>query len=109
MHRKQHPVTTWVFENSENGRPYDLATFGSKKIKTMLEGSGVGWHGFHAFRRGFATRLHEAGVQDTTIQSLMRHSSLSVTMKHYVKSLETAKVEAMKKLEAVAHMRKKSK
>lgn len=97
-HRKNNPGTTWVFE-SPLGKPFDLATIGSKGIKPALENGAVAWHGWHALRRGFATRLHEAGVQDRIIQSLMRHSSLSVTMKHYVKALPEANVKAMQRLE----------
>ena len=96
-HRKRNPLTIWIFEGPYV-KPYDLATLGSKTIKSELEGSGVEWKGWHALRRGFATRLHEAGVQDRIIQSLMRHSSLSVTMKHYVKATSAANVEAMQKL-----------
>jgi integrase len=98
-HRKKNPLTVWVFEGPY-ARPLDLATLGSKNIKTALVGTAATWKGWHALRRGFATRLHEAGVQDKIIQSLMRHSSLSVTMKHYVKALPAANVEAMQKLSA---------
>jgi integrase len=97
-HRKANLYSTWVLENAEHNKPYDLATMGSKAIKEVLMGSGVQWHGWHACRRGFATRLHEHGVQDRIIQALMRHSSLSVTMKHYVKTTPTANVEAIRKL-----------
>jgi integrase len=69
-----------------------------KAIKDALTGSEVEWQGWHACRRGFATRLHEHGVQDKIIQSLMRHSSLSVTMKHYVKATPEANIEAMRRL-----------
>jgi integrase len=96
-HRKANPNTEWVFEGPYFF-PLDLATYGSKHVADELMGSGVKWYGWHALRRGFATRLHEAGVQDRIIQSLMRHSSLSVTMKHYVKATNKANVEAMKKL-----------
>lgn len=96
-HRRSSVGTTWIFEGPY-ARPLDLATLGSKRIKSALQGSGVAWHGWHALRRGFATRLHEAGVQDRIIQALMRHSSLSVTMKHYVKATPEANVEAMQKL-----------
>lgn len=96
-HRKDNQHTRWIFEGPYV-RPLDLATLGSKRIKKALAGSGVEWHGWHALRRGFATRLHEAGVQDKIIQSLMRHSSLSVTMKHYVKATPEANIEAMRKL-----------
>jgi integrase len=97
-YRKEHPTTKWVFEGPY-AEPYDMATLGSKKVAWELGGSGVKWHGWHALRRGFATRLHEAGVQDHTIQALMRHSSLSVTMKHYVKANSAVNVEAISKLQ----------
>jgi integrase len=96
-HREKNPATIWVFEGPY-ARPLDLATLGSKNIKTALASTAAKWKGWHALRRGFATRLHEAGVQDKIIQSLMRHSSLSVTMKHYVKALPAANIEAMQKL-----------
>jgi integrase len=96
-HRKQNPTSKWVFEGPYV-RPFDMATLGSKQIKKQLAKAGVTWKGWHALRRGFATRLHEAGVQDRTIQSLLRHSSLSVTMKHYVKALPEASIAAMHKL-----------
>jgi integrase len=32
------------------------------------------WHGWHAFRRGLATNLHALGVDDKTIQAILRHS-----------------------------------
>jgi integrase len=96
-HRRQNPGTKWVFEGP-TGRPYDLATLGSKSIKHGLQLHGLEWHGWHALRRGFATTLHAAGVQDKIIQELMRHSSLSVTMSHYVKALPAANVAAVKRL-----------
>ena len=96
-HHRQNPDTSWVFEGPYL-RPLDMATLGSKRIKAALKGTGVEWNGWHALRRGFATRLHEAGVQDKIIQALMRHSSLSVTMAHYVKATPQANVEAMQKL-----------
>jgi len=102
-HRKINPGTKWIFEGPF-AKPLDMATLGSKRIKSALEEGGMEWHGWHALRRGFATRLHEAGVQDKIIQSLMRHSSLSVTMKHYVKATPEANREAIQRL----HPRRKS-
>jgi integrase len=97
QHRKKNPITVWIFEGPY-AEPYDLASYPAKNIVPDLERSGVKWHGWHALRRGFATRLHDAGVQDKIIQSLMRHSSLSVTMKHYVKATNAANVQAIQKL-----------
>jgi integrase len=70
---------------------------GNKRIREALKGH-VEWVGWHALRRGFATRLHEMGVQDKIIQRLLRHSSLAVTMGYYVKALPEATREAVERL-----------
>jgi len=38
------------------------------------------WHGWHAFRRGLATNLHGLGVEDKTMQRILRHSNVALTM-----------------------------
>ncbi len=53
------------------------------------------WHGWHAFRRGLATNLHALGVDDKTIQAILRHSNVGLTMNVYVKSLSESQVNAM--------------
>jgi hypothetical protein len=35
------------------------------------------WRGWHAFRRGLATNLHLLGVNDKTIQAILRHSNIA--------------------------------
>jgi integrase len=97
-HRKRNPGSEFVFEGL-NQRPLDLATMGSKKIKSALEDSGVEWHAWHAFRRGLATNLHDLGIQDKVIQAIMRHSSIGVTQNIYIKSLPAASIKAMQTLE----------
>jgi integrase len=87
-HRKRNPDSEFVFEGPYQ-RPLDLATMGSKQIKTALEGSGVEWHAWHAFRRGLATNLHDLGIQDKSIQAIMRHGSIGVTQNIYIKSLSS--------------------
>ena len=72
-HRRQNPGTTFVFEGPQQ---IPLSLRANKSIKPALEGTGVTWQGWHAFRRGLGTNLHKAGVQDKIIQSLLRHSSL---------------------------------
>jgi integrase len=98
VHRAENQATKWVFQRPYDSEPLNMANLGTA-IKATLKDSGVKWHGWHALRRGFATRLHEAGVQDRIIQALMRHSSMSVTMKHYVKAMPEANVAAMEKLQ----------
>lgn len=53
------------------------------------------WHAWHAFRRGLATNLHALGVDDKTIQAILRHSNMALTMNIYVKSLGESQVSAM--------------
>jgi integrase len=53
------------------------------------------WHGWHAFRRGLATNLHALGVDDKTIQAILRHSNVGLTMNVYVKSVSESQVTAM--------------
>jgi integrase len=57
------------------------------------------WHGWHAFRRGLATNLHDLGVPDKTIQAVLRHANVSVTMNSYVKTLDAQSIAAMLQLE----------
>jgi integrase len=53
------------------------------------------WHGWHAFRRGLATNLHALGIDDKTIQAILRHSNVGLTMNVYVKSVSESQVSAM--------------
>jgi integrase len=56
------------------------------------------WYGWHAFRRGLATNLHQLGVADKTIQAILRHSNVGLTMNVYVKSVSESQVSAMDSL-----------
>lgn len=56
------------------------------------------WHGWHAFRRGLATNLHDLEVDDKTIQAILRHSNIAVTQNAYIKTLPKQTVEAMDRL-----------
>jgi integrase len=53
------------------------------------------WHGWHAFRRGLATNLHEIGVDDRTIQAILRHSDIGITQKIYIKSVSKSQTTAL--------------
>ena len=53
------------------------------------------WHGWHAFRRGLATNLHVLGVDDKTIQAILRHSNIAITQNIYIKSVAELQVSAM--------------
>jgi integrase len=55
------------------------------------------WHGWHAFRRGLGTNLAELGVDELTIQRILRHSNVATTRQHYIK-VRDAKAEAAMQL-----------
>ena len=42
-----------------------------------------------------ATNLHALGVEDKTIQAILRHSNVGLTMNVYVKSVSESQVSAM--------------
>jgi integrase len=87
-------------------------TCGKSKAEHKLEGQmyeldkTLQWHGWHGFRRGLATNLHAIHVDDKTIQAILRHSNIGLTMNVYVKSVAASGVSAMDLLGA--EMRKNS-
>jgi integrase len=58
------------------------------------------WKGWHAYRRGLATNLHALGVDDKTIQAILRHEDVSTTQRSYIKTPTRIVTDAMKQLES---------
>ena len=56
------------------GTPLNLDNFAKRKIRPMLERLGLGWYGFHAFRRGLATKLNQLGVDPKDVQAILRQA-----------------------------------
>jgi integrase len=73
-----------------NGKPLNLDNMARRVIAPVAK-----WHGWHAFRRGLATNLHSIGIDDKTIQAILRHSNVGLTMNVYVKSVTQSQVNAM--------------
>lgn len=61
------------------------------------------WHGWHAFRRGLATNLHDLGVDDKTIQAILRHANVAITQASYIKTLDSQSIAAMRQLETLVN------
>lgn len=78
-----------------NGRPLNLKNLTKRVIVPALAGTGVQWCGWHAFRRGLATVLHAAGIDDKTISTICRHSNVAITQNIYIKSVSQSQVAAM--------------
>lgn len=57
------------------------------------------WHGWHAFRRGLGSNLNEmTGIEDLTIQRILRHKNVATTRKHYIEVRDPAVDAAMEQL-----------
>jgi integrase len=81
------------------GEAIDLDNLADRVIKPVLEAHGLEWKGWQAYRRGLATSLKQLGVEDTTIQCILRHDDVSTTQRFYIKTAPQAAQNAMRKLE----------
>jgi integrase len=88
----------WMFGNTIGGA-LDLDNLADRVIKPALKTNGLRWKGWHAYRRGLATNLHELGVPDKVIQAILRHEDVSTTQRSYIKTVPSVVTEAMKRLE----------
>jgi len=73
----------------------------NKILTTILNKSDIEPIKFHALRHTYATRLFEADVPPKTVQSLLGHSDISITMNIYTHVMEDKKVEAVDKLNSI--------
>jgi len=69
-------------------------------ITPELKKKGMKWNGWHAFRRGLATNLHDMGVPTKVIQRICRHADEATTKKHYIHATDPGVRRGMRKLEA---------
>ncbi len=103
MHRLRsgNPTSGPIFANG-GGKPADLGNVLNRVILPILkrDPSLPQWHGWHAFRRGLATNLHALGVDDLTIQRILRHENVGTTQKSYVKTRDQQVHAAMDQLQA---------
>jgi len=85
---------------ARNGQPLNLDNLARRVIGPALAVNQIRWEGWHAFRRGLATNLHRLGVDDKTIQAILRHASLATTREIYIKVVHADVHAAMAKLDA---------
>jgi hypothetical protein len=65
-------------------------------------GESLRWKGWHAFRRGLATNLHQLGIADQEIQAVLRYSHVSITQASYIKSVPQSQGNALDRLAEMA-------
>ena len=92
------PANGLIFP-SPAGKPINLDALSAEVIVPTVTKAGVAWHGWHAFRRGLATNLHQLGVADKTIQRILRHSNVAVTQGCYIKTADSEVASAMQQFE----------
>lgn len=72
----------YVFRNSK-GKPQHRHIY-NRSVNAIGEKIGVSGLSMHSLRHSFATRCIESGMKPKTLQRIMGHSSLSITMDLYV-------------------------
>ena len=75
---RKHPDSPYVFCN-KSGRPYANVR---KSFKTALKKSDIVDFRFHDLRHTFASHLVMAGVDIKTVQELMGHKSIEMTLRY---------------------------
>jgi integrase len=93
-----NPTNGLMFVSSV-GKPVNLDALAADVIVPLVTNAGVQWHGWHAFRRGLATNLHQLGVSDKTVQRILRHANAAVTQNCYIKTADSQVVAAMQQFE----------
>ncbi|WGX76514.1 site-specific integrase [Paraclostridium bifermentans] len=73
----------------------------NRNLKSILTKLGIEPLKFHGLRHTYATRLFEANVPPKTVQVLMGHYDISITMDIYTHVMENTKIEAVDKLNEI--------
>jgi integrase len=94
---KKRSLGEFIFSGG-TGRPLVLHNVTRRYIIPTLAKKKIPWHGWHGFRTALATNLNDLGVDDSVIQKILRHASVAVTQKHYIKTTSPQAAAAMKKL-----------
>jgi integrase len=96
---KPEKASGWMFPNTTGGA-LDLDNLADRVIKPIFKVNGLKWNGWHAYRRGLATNLHELGVPDIVIQAILRHEDIRTTQRSDIKTVPQVVTAAMKRLES---------
>ncbi|WP_288326602.1 site-specific integrase [uncultured Clostridium sp.] len=71
----------------------------ARQYKIILKNNKIPMRKFHDMRHTFATRLFELGEEPKTVQELLGHSTVSITLNTYTHVLEAVKQNAISKLD----------
>lgn len=80
------------------GSPVKNSTYDTALYK-LTEKAGIDHFSMHTLRHTFATRCIEAGMRPKTLQEILGHANIGVTMNLYVHNTEEEKEKEIKKFE----------
>ncbi|HFL2458180.1 tyrosine-type recombinase/integrase [Clostridioides difficile] len=72
-----------------------------RNLKSILNSLNIEPVKFHGIRKTYATRLFENDVHPKTVQFLIGHYDISITLNIYTQVMEDKKVEAVEKLDKI--------
>lgn len=86
-------ISDTIFKAPERGLL--LATPCDRELKRICKTIGIQPFTMHAFRDTFATRCIESGMNPKTLQELLGHANINITMNLYAQVMEETKVNEM--------------
>ncbi len=84
---------------SKNGNPIKNSTF-NKDLARICGKAGLEHFSMHTLRHTFATRCAESGLKPKTLQSILGHSNIGITMDVYVHCTSGQKAQEVRDIEA---------
>lgn len=84
---------------SKNGNLIKNSTY-NKDLARICNASGIRHFSMHTLRHTFATRCAESGMQPKTLQSILGHGDINVTMNIYVHCTEEQKAQEIRNIES---------
>jgi integrase len=95
---------------SVTGKPLNLDMLANCTIVPALrnpenystpDAKQLSWHGYYAFRRGIATLTSSVSRDPMAAKGLLRHTSVSTTLNHYIKDVPQVTENAMTLVEGL--------
>lgn len=84
---------------SRTGKPVDNSSYNAA-LRKICDKAGIPHISMHTLRHTFATRCIEAGMQPKTLQTVLGHSSIDMSMNVYVHVMEDTKIREMESVQS---------
>lgn len=83
---------------------HDLLIYIRTSLFKLADKAGIKRFSMHTLRHTYATRCIEAGMRPKTLQMLLGHSSINITMNLYVHVTEDEKKKEVEKIEKMLNV-----